>query len=147
MKTIIALFAILVFCSMTTSCKLQQPETESITVTSDPAVLEFNLETRIVDGRMVFVGRRAEIDGVVNPDLIVQAGRSVRLRITNQDGIPHDLFIADLGIQVALVSGTGATTEVDFSVSDNQVGTYAYFCTVSGHRQLGMEGKLIVVEP
>ena len=146
MKPMITLLAILAFSGMTTSCKLQQFEPESITVTSDAAVVEFNLETRIVDGHMVFVGRGAEIDGVVNPDLLVQAGRSVRLRITNEDGIPHDLFIAELNVQVALVSERGLTTEKNFAVSDAQAGTYSYFCTVSGHRQLGMEGKLIIVE-
>jgi len=36
--------------------------------------------------------------------------------------------------------------EIVFTVGKNQSGTYPYFCTVPGHRQAGMEGKLIVGE-
>jgi nitrite reductase (NO-forming) len=148
MKPIVTLLTILALSVMTTSCKLQQAETEGTIVSGEiTAVVEFDLQTRIIDGHMVFVGVGGEIDGVVNPNLDVQAGRNVRLRITNRDGIPHDLSISDLNIHVPLVSSRGVTTEVNFAARDDQVGIYSYYCTVSGHRQAGMEGKLIIIEP
>jgi nitrite reductase (NO-forming) len=39
----------------------------------------------------------------------------------------------------------GEAVEVVFEAGDP--GEFAYFCTVSGHRQAGMEGKLIITEP
>ena len=111
------------------------------------AQVEFTLQTGIVDGRMVFVGVGGDIDGAVNPDLIVQAGSVVHVTVTNGDGMPHDFLVAGLGAQAPMVNGVGATTEVRFAVTEDQVGTYSYYCTVAGHRQAGMEGELIVVEP
>lgn len=147
MKPIATLLTVMIFSVVTVGCKLQQTETESTTVPGDSTgAVEFNLQTGIVDGHMVFVGVGGEIDGIVNPDLVIQAGRKISLRITNGDGIPHDLLILDLNIQVPLVNGKGTATEVDFTVRGDQAGTYSYFCTVSGHRQAGMEGKLIIVE-
>lgn len=149
MKPIMTLLSTLIFSLIVTSCELQQAETELI-IDSGTSIshvpVEFSLQTSIIDGRMVFVGVGGEIDGVVNPDLVVQPGETVHLTVTNGDGIPHDLLIPDLNIQVPLVSGNGAITGVNFALRENQVGTYSYFCTVSGHRPAGMEGKLIIVE-
>jgi nitrite reductase (NO-forming) len=110
-------------------------------------MVEFTLQTGIVNGRMAFVGVGGEIDGVVNPDLTVQVNSAVHVIVINGDGMPHDLLVAGLGAQTPMVSGTGATTEVRFAVREDQVGTYNYYCTVAGHRQAGMEGELIVVAP
>jgi len=96
------------------------------------------------DGRMVFVGVGGAIDGVVNPELTAQAGETVRVTLINGDGMPHDFSIAGLGIQTPLLTAKGATADVVFSVTQAQAGTYDYFCTVSGHRQAGMAGKLVV---
>jgi nitrite reductase (NO-forming) len=115
---------------------------------SQPMIrVEFNLRTGVVDGRMAFVGVGGDIDGLINPDLVVQAGSVVHVTVTNGDGMPHDFFVAGLGAQAPMVSGSGATTEVRFAVESDQVGTYSYYCTVAGHRQAGMAGELIVVEP
>jgi nitrite reductase (NO-forming) len=112
-----------------------------------PALKEFRLETQVMDGRMVFVGIGGEIDGVVNPDLSVQPGDTVRATLVNGDGIPHDLSFPDFMAKSALVSSKGKATEVSFTIGKDQTNNYPYFCTQPGHRQAGQEGKLIVGRP
>lgn len=105
----------------------------------------FTLQTAMMDGRMVFVGAGGEIDGVVNPDLVVDAGEGFQITVVNGDGMPHDLAVPDTGLQTAMTTGKGQSASASGNVPT--AGTYAYICTVAGHRQAGMEGKLIVREP
>ena len=109
--------------------------------------LEFVLETQKTGGQMVFAGVGGEIDGLINPDLVVQPGDTVRLVLTNGDGIPHDLAIPEFDVKTSLVSKKGSSTEVSFTIPGDKPGTYDYFCTLPGHRQAGQEGKLILVMP
>jgi len=102
----------------------------------------FTLRTGVVDGRMAFIGVNGAIDGVVNPDLIVQRGERVRITIVNGDGVSHDLALPDLAAKTPLVSAKEQTTAVTFTAGAGSV--YAYLCTVAGHRQAGMEGRLVV---
>ena len=88
------------------------------------------------------MGVGGEIDGIVNPDLIVQKGDTVHAVLLNGDGLPHDLTFPDLDARTSMVAGKGQETDVTFVVSES--GTFAYYCTVAGHRQAGQEGKLIV---
>jgi len=105
---------------------------------------DFTLQTDIVDGHMVFVGHGGTIDDIVNPDLVVKAGTTVRVRVINGDVMSHDLSVPALGAKTQLISGKGAAARLGLTTSEEQEGVYAYFCAVSGHRQAGMEGKLIV---
>ncbi len=102
----------------------------------------FTLVTGFAEGRMVFIGQGGAIDGQVNPDLHVPQGAHVTLTLVNGDGALHNLSIDELGVHSADISGQGNRTEVTF-VAD-QPGTFAYYCAIPGHRQAGMEGKLIV---
>lgn len=112
---------------------------------SDPAgSTAFTLQTGVVDGRMVFIGVGGDIDAQVNPDLTVHPGDTVRITVINADGMSHDLVIPDLDVASATMQSRGSSVEVEFSIKDSQSGTYAYFCSIAGHRQAGMEGSLIV---
>ena len=75
-------------------------------------------------------------------DVSAKAG-SVTIDFQNNESISHDVAVEDSsGMQVgatALVSSGSATATVDLTP-----GTYAFFCTVPGHRQAGMEGTLTV---
>ena len=102
----------------------------------------FTLRSAVVEGRMVFTGVGGAIDGLVNPDLVVVAGDTVRITLENGDGMMHDLAIPDLHVQTATALSKESIVEVTFRPSES--GSYVYFCTVSGHRQAGMEGTLIV---
>lgn len=102
----------------------------------------FTLRAGMVEGRMAYIGVGGTIDGLANPDLTVKAGQWVRIELINDDGAAHDLALPDLGRQTPLLMGQGKTASFTFKASDS--GAYLYFCTVSGHRQAGMEGRLVV---
>lgn len=104
----------------------------------------YTLITTMDSERMIFVGVGGEIDGQVNPDLVAQQGDKVQITLIKGDGmgIPHDFAVPFLNAQTAKVMLKGQTTELVFETSDT--GEFAYYCTVSGHREMGMEGKLIV---
>lgn len=122
------------------------PATEAPSVTQTPfRTIEFTLKTA-VDGRKIFyIGVGGDIDGLVNPNLIVQKGDTVHAVLLNGDGLPHDLTFPQQNAHTSMVAGKGQKTDVTFEV--NESGTFAYYCTVAGHRQAGQEGKLIVSEP
>jgi len=102
----------------------------------------FMLQTTLLEGKMVFVGVGGEIDGQVNPDLEAQSGNTVSVVLESSDGIPHDFAVPELNIQSQMVTGKGASTDVVIEL--NEQGDFTYFCTVPGHRQAGMEGRLII---
>ena len=63
----------------------------------------------------------------------------IKLEMPNQSGIDHNVVIEGLPIKTNIVKkgvAKGAGTL--------KVGTFTYFCSVPGHRQAGMVGKLTV---
>lgn len=129
------------------------------TIKTDPVVIvevtpespeefdaEFTLETVVDRGKLAFLGIGGAIDGIINPNLVVQPGEVVRVILVNGDGMPHDLLLPDWEVKTDYVSKIGDETEIVFEVGDMQSGSYVYYCTVPGHRQAGQEGKLIVGE-
>jgi plastocyanin len=62
------------------------------------------------------------------------------LRITNSGYAVHNLTVDELSLE--LVVGRGQSDEV--MVVDPPPGRYAFYCSVSGHREAGMEGILLV---
>jgi nitrite reductase (NO-forming) len=108
---------------------------------------EFTLKTAAENGKLLYIGVGGEIDGIVNPDLVVQSGDVVRLVLVNGDGMPHDLFLPNWDVKSDYVVKIGDKTEFVFEVGDMQPGSYVYYCTVPGHRQAGQEGKFVVIQP
>jgi nitrite reductase (NO-forming) len=76
---------------------------------------------------------------------MVEPGASLRIVMVNGDGIPHDLVIDELKARTTIVSQKGGQDELVVEALSGE-GTYDYYCSVPGHRQLGMEGKLVVEE-
>lgn len=111
---------------------------------SEPQVT-FTLQTAMMDGKMVYVGSGGSIDGIINPDLVTGEGVTFQIVLVNGDGMPHDLAVPDIGFQTGMALSKGQSVSATGSVLAS--GEYIYFCTVSGHRQAGMEGRLIVGEP
>lgn len=56
----------------------------------------------------------------------------------NKSGVPHNLVIDGKGKTATIPNG-----QSDFS-ADFPAGDYTFYCSVPGHRQAGMEGKLTV---
>lgn len=73
--------------------------------------------------------------------LSVTKGKVITLKVTATD-INHTFTIDELGISIAV--GKGQTISKQTRV--DKVGTYAFYCTVPGHRSAGMQGSLKVTE-
>jgi nitrite reductase (NO-forming) len=106
--------------------------------------VEYVLETQVADSGFIFVGVGGDIAGVVNPDLSAAPGATVHVTLVNGDGIPHDFAVPDFNAKTRVLSGRGQSAELSFVVAADQAGSFAYYCTVPGHRQSGQEGRLVV---
>lgn len=71
-----------------------------------------------------------------------KAGK-VTIDFTNPQGLPHDVKIeSSSGDEIG---GTDTVSEGSDSATVNlKPGTYTFFCSVTGHREAGMEGTLVV---
>jgi plastocyanin len=74
-------------------------------------------------------------------DLSAKAG-TVTIGFANASPLPHNLTIAQ-GTKVLGATPTfqGAAKTLTLKLAP---GTYVFYCSVPGHRQAGMEGKLTV---
>ncbi|WP_206950816.1 copper-containing nitrite reductase [Trinickia acidisoli] len=98
----------------------------------------FVLRTNIADGRLVYEDERGHVD----PDLKVQVGDTVEITVASTEGAEHDITFPDLNVASKRFSGATGPATLRFVAS--RAGEFPYFCSVSGHREAGMEGKLIV---
>jgi len=105
----------------------------------------FTLRTDIGKGRLIFAGEGGKIDGQANPDLIVNFGEVVQIKLIDGDGGEHDIVLPDLKIQSGRIQGKGATSIVTFRAEKE--GTFTYLCSIPGHKEAGMIGQLIVRNP
>ncbi len=107
-------------------------------VKQQSATQKITLVTGMKDGKMVFLDEK----GQANPTLRANAGDTLEIRISSGEGAQHDIVFPALNVASAKFDKqTGATT-VKFKVTRG--GTFEYYCTIAGHRQIGMEGKLEV---
>ena len=96
-----------------------------------------------------------------SPDrLEIPAGKTVMLRMRNMDDMEHDFQVDGLrgemmddmkmaGGHEGMSSGVialhpmkGETASMTFRA--DQRGTYEFYCTMPGHKELGMKGTLVV---
>lgn len=112
---------------------------------SETAAVDIHLSTGFIEGKFVFVGVGGDIDGIINPELRVPTGTIVTLTLENGDAMEHDIVFGDLGVASDSVFNIGESTTVTFTASES--GIYDYWCSIPGHRQIGMEGTLIVGDP
>jgi nitrite reductase (NO-forming) len=115
-----------------------QPDTSTQQIEN---TVSFTLETGIADGRLVFIGQGGDIEGIINPDLIVSPGDTVEITLVNGDGPEHDIVIPDLEVESEIIQGIGTSTTVTFVVEEE--GEFIYLCSIPGHQAAGMEGRLI----
>ena len=111
-------------------------------VPSTGVTVEYTLESAVADGKMVFLGKGGDIDGKTNPDLKANPGDTVKVNLISAEGAEHNIFFEGPNAQSEDVIGQGNSVTLEFTAS--QEGTFAYYCNIPGHRQAGMEGKLIV---
>jgi len=111
--------------------------------TSYHSATTFTLRTGIAAGRMVYIGVGGDIDGKINPELMVHEGEIVQINLINGEGAEHDVVIDQYAARSSVVVGKNASST--FSFTANKVGEFAYFCSIAGHRLAGMEGLLRVM--
>jgi len=104
----------------------------------------FTLRSGIAEGRMVFLGVGGDINGKVNPTLNVHEGEIVQINLINGEGAEHDIVVDQYGVRSDRVVGKGASSIMSFTA--DRTGEFVYFCSVPGHRESGMQGR-IQVEP
>jgi plastocyanin len=89
--------------------------------------------------------RRVEVAATsfeFDPDEIaVTAGEDIAV-VLSSDDLLHDFTIDELDVHVA--ADRDETT--DGGLRAEEPGDYTYYCSVSGHREAGMEGALVVEE-
>ncbi len=106
-------------------------------------VVEYTIRTALGGNpAMSFMGVGGSIDGVVNPELIAHVGDTVRLTVINSDPVLHDMKIDEFGVYTGQLTQAEETVTLEFIV--NSPGMFNYYCTVPGHREIGMEGVLRV---
>ena len=105
---------------------------------ASPTEHKFVLHTNIVDGKMVYVNDK----GQVNPTLQARVGDTVEVVLDSGEGAEHDFVISELNVASAKFNSTTGKTTVRFKVT--QPGEFTYFCSIPGHRQIGMAGTLHV---
>ena len=111
------------------------------TAAASTGTKRYELHTNIVDGKMVFVDDK----GRVNPTLAATAGDTIEIVLESGEGAEHDLVIPELNVASAKFSGSTGKTTLRFKVPSS--GTFTYYCSIPGHRQIGMEGRLQVSGP
>ncbi len=102
----------------------------------------FILQTGIAEGQLAFIGKGGTIDGKSNPNLEVKLGDVVQVILINGEGAEHDITFPDFNATSDHVIGKGASSVIVFRA--DKEGEFVYYCTLPGHRQAGMEGKILV---
>ncbi|GHE65990.1 hypothetical protein GCM10019059_27080 [Camelimonas fluminis] len=103
----------------------------------------FTLKTGIAGGRMVYIGVGGAIEGKINPTLMAHQGELIQINLINGEGAEHDIVVDQFPARSAVVVGKNASTTISFQA--NKLGEFAYFCSIAGHRQAGMEGLVQVM--
>jgi plastocyanin len=104
--------------------------------------VQFTLTTNKMGERRMFVGAEGKIKGVVNPNINVKAWDVVEITLVNGDDLHHHIAIPDFYIMSEVVSEKGKKTTITFVPFKS--GEFVYYCLLEGHRQHGMEGRLVV---
>jgi nitrite reductase (NO-forming) len=116
---------------------------DGATFSAHHASVIYTLRSGIAEGRMVFLGVGGDIDGKVNPELVVRHGERTQVNLINGEGAEHDIVVDLYGVRSNRVMGKGASTSISFMA--DKVGVFAYYCSIAGHREAGMQGRLRVV--
>lgn len=115
----------------------------SLSMSDMHAPTRFTMRSGVAEGRMVYIGVGGDINGKVNPKLIVHEGETVQINLINGEGAEHDIVVDQYAARSDRVTGKGASTIMSFMA--DKTGEFTYFCSVPGHREAGMEGRIQVV--
>jgi nitrite reductase (NO-forming) len=110
---------------------------------TEARVIEYTLRTIIGQTPpMAYIGVGGEIDGQVNPHLNVNMGDTLRITLINGDPVLHNLHIDEFGVATADLLMQDQQEIVEFVATTP--GDFIYYCSIPGHREIGMFGTLTV---
>jgi nitrite reductase (NO-forming) len=114
-------------------------------VEAAPQIVEYSVRTKIGgDPTMAFVGVGGDIEGVINPELKANVGDTVRITVVNGDPVLHDFKIDEFGVTTGDLTQAEQSVTVEFVAT--QAGEFEYYCSIPGHREIGMKGLLRISE-
>lgn len=106
-------------------------------------IRSYTLKTGMTSlGGMLFTGVGGNIDRQDNPTLQANIGDTLEIKLIDGDRVEHNILFPDFNAESAHVTATVTSATLKFVV--DKAGTFPYYCNLPGHRQAGMEGKLIV---
>lgn len=117
---------------------------ETNTSTADsPTVVEYTLKTVLGQTPpMAYIGVGGTIDGLINPDLTANVGDTVRITVINGDPVLHDMMIDEFNAHSGHLDKQDQEGVTEFVA--NRPGEFVYYCSTPAHREVGMQGKLII---
>jgi plastocyanin len=117
------------------------PDSTTTTAATTPAAPTSSVPSGPVDKLAISSPATGELQ--YNPDTLNAKAGAVEIDYDNPSTTPHSVAIADATGTVLDQSQPGA--QQTFKVTAQlKPGNYVFYCTVPGHRQAGMSGKLIV---
>jgi nitrite reductase (NO-forming) len=99
------------------------------------------LKTGMAGAKMVYL----DTQGKANPVLRANVGDIVAITLSSGEGAEHDLVIPELNVKSKLFNDKSGPIVVQFKLT--QSGKFTYYCSIPGHREIGMEGVLEVTGP
>jgi nitrite reductase (NO-forming) len=99
------------------------------------------MKTGMAGGKMVYLDEK----GAVNPVLKGKVGDTIEITISSGEGAEHDIVFEGLNVHSKHFDGKSGPTKLTFKLT--QSGKFTYYCSIPGHRQIGMEGLLEVTGP
>lgn len=102
-------------------------------------------EFTLIAKENAYIGVGGEIEGQANPVLRISKGDQVRITILQDDTEEHDIALDSHDrdgkpVESKVLKKKGETAAIEFTAVTNDY----YYCTTSGHRLDGMEGRIDV---
>lgn len=101
------------------------------------ADLTFTLEARMTG----YVGIGGSINAIRNPTLEVEKGDHVTITIVNAELMAHDVVLDRHQVRTKPIFQIGEKADVRFVAEQSDT----YYCSIPGHRLVGMEGKIHIM--
>src|SRR5690606_13933651 len=76
--------------------------------------------------------------------LNVSVGDTVTIHVINGDPVAHDLVVDEFDVATEQLVAKDQEASVTFTVTE--AGTFVYYCSLPGHRDIGMWGNINVVD-
>jgi len=111
------------------------PVTVSSSTVESPTV-QFALTVQDAKTPLAFVYNSQE-----NPTLYVHKGDVVKVALTNTGMEPHDFTLQGYNLKTKVLS-SGQSDSIIFKA--DMTGTFTYYCSVPGHKDVGMQGQFVV---